>query len=85
MRGYPGLTPLGGKHFPRRPCGTGHVSVPAGVGVFRWSCLQGPSCSNTQCAREGSQHAVSERGALWLGHRGAGNTPHTRSAPAPAE
>ena len=29
-----------------------HESVPGGVGVFRWSCLQGPSCSNTQCGWE---------------------------------
>lgn len=26
-----------------------HVSVLEGVGVFRWLCLLGPSCSNTQC------------------------------------
>lgn len=25
-----------------------HVSLPGSVGVFRWLCLQHPSCSNLQ-------------------------------------
>lgn len=33
-----------------------HESVPGGVGVLRWLCLQGPSCSNTQCGWEEGVH-----------------------------
>lgn len=33
-----------------------HVSVLEGIGTFRWLCLQGSSCSKTECGWEGGVH-----------------------------
>lgn len=62
-----------------------HVSVLEGIGLSRWLCLQGPSCSKPECGWEGvvhvdeSVHRVCTGNTMWLG-----STPHTYSKPASA-
>lgn len=46
-----------------------HVSVLEGIGLSRWLCLQGPSCSKPECGWERVVHVdESVHGGVYMRH-----------------